>query len=170
MRGAEPRLPALDPGAPLFLSLEEEIAAPPREVWDRLASIHRWPERHPGIRFALLRGALAPGTALHWTADGMRISSTIVEVEAERRLGWTIHTFGGRGYLRWSLEGSSSGGTRVRLEESWEGIAVRLLRGTLRKTLRRSRGAWLAGLDPAGPPTPRGNVSIGENEKGSGTT
>lgn len=76
----------------------------------------------------------------------MRISSILVEVEEGRCIGWTLRTLGGRGYQRWSLEELHSGSTRVRLEESWGGVVVRVLRRTLLRTLELSRAEWLEGL------------------------
>lgn len=134
------------PGAPVVLREERDVPAPPARVWAALIGVERWARWHRGIRFAVLRGEPEPGTALHWRADGMRISSVLVEVDSERRVGWTIRTLGARGYQRWSLEELPGGGTRVRLEESWEGLAVRLLGGTLRRTLTASRDEWLEGL------------------------
>lgn len=133
--------------APVVLVAERELAAPPSHVWSVLTGVAMWPHWHRGIGFAVLRGSLAPGTALHWKGDGMRIASRVAEVEPERRIGWTIRTLGAHGYQRWTLDPSPSGGTRLRLEESWEGLAVRLLGGTLRRTLERSRAEWLNGLD-----------------------
>lgn len=162
------------PDAPLVVTLERDIAAPPAAVWEGLVQVGAWPRWHRGIAFAVLRGPVAPGTSLHWQADGMRIGSILVEVEPERRLGWTIRTLGGRGYLRWTLEARPGGETRVRLEESWEGFVVRILRGTLRRTLDRSRRAWLEGLGWAvgharaagAPPGARKGEAQGSNTNG----
>ena len=149
MRSGPERAVDFRPKAPVVIRDEREILAPPASVWPVLTGVEAWPLWHRGIHLAVLRGELEPGTAIHWRADGMRIISRIAEVERDRRVGWTLRTPGGRGYQRWILEPvSGSGGTetRVRLEESWEGIVVSLLRRTLRKTLARSRAEWLDGL------------------------
>jgi hypothetical protein len=146
VRSSERDPGGFDPRAPVVLRKESFVPASPELVWRRLVEVSRWPTWHRGIRFAALRGDLAPGSALHWNADGMRIASLLVEVDEGRRLGWTLRTFGARGYQRWTLDRGLEGGTLVRLEESWEGILVRLLRGTLRKTLDLSRDEWMAGL------------------------
>jgi hypothetical protein len=121
----------------------------PSSVWKVLADVGGWPRWTRVVRFASLGGPLAPGSALYWNADGMRISSVLLEVDQPRCLGWTLRTMGARGYIRWTLLELPSGGTRVCLEESWEGLAVRLLRGTLRRTLETSRAEILDGLDRA---------------------
>jgi len=133
-------------GAPVEVRLEVEVEAAPEAIWALLSHPERWRLWHRGVREAGLEGGLQPGSRLLWRADGMRILSEIREVEPERRLGFTLRTLGGRGYLRWSLEPLAPGQTLVRSEEVWDGISVRLLRRTLRRTLERSRVHGLEGL------------------------
>jgi len=135
-----------NPGAPILIRAEREVEAAPEVVWRVLLDVGGWPRWHRGIDFASLRGGPVPGASLTWRADGMRIASLLVEVEKPSRVGWTIRTFGAHGYQRWMLEETPGGRTRVRLEESWEGLAVRILAGTLRRTLRLSREEWMSGL------------------------
>lgn len=149
MRGFLNSGAGFDPSAPVVIREEREISASPSWIWELLVQVQRWPRWFPSVRFASLRGALTPGTALHWQVDGLRISSLLLEVEQERTLGWTLRMMGGRGFLRWSLEPLPGGGTRVRLEESWGGAMVWLLRGTLRRTLEVSRRKWLEALEAA---------------------
>lgn len=126
-------------GAPVDVRLEVEVAAAPEAIWELLSRPERWILWHRGVREAGLEGGLEPGSRLLWRADGMRIFSEIREVDPERRLGFTLRTLGARGYLRWSLEPLATGLTLVRSEEVWDGVSVRLLRRTLRRTLERSR-------------------------------
>lgn len=143
------------PEPALQLRLEVEANAPRERVWTILSQVDRWSRWHPGIGFAILRGELRAGTRLDWRGDGMRFRSTLAEVEAPRRLTWTLRTLGARGIHRWTLESAGEGRTLVRSEEAWEGLPVRLLRGTLRRTLTASRTAWLERLrDRAEGPDP----------------
>jgi uncharacterized protein YndB with AHSA1/START domain len=132
--------------APVDIRLEVEVDASPEQVWRLVSQVDRWPGWHVGVRFAALRGELVPGTLMQWRADGMRITSYVQEVEVERRFGFTLKTLGASGYFRWSLEPMLDGGTLVRSEEVWDGLGVRFLRRTLRKTLQRSRTSWLEAL------------------------
>lgn len=136
---------------PVDIRLEVAVGAAPDEVWAVLSRIGEWPRWHRGIQVAVLRGELEPGTRLDWRADGIRIRSVVREVEPATTLGLTLRMLGGRGYARWTLEPRTGAtragsGTLVRVEEVWEGIAVSVLRRTLRRTLRVSRTAWLEAL------------------------
>jgi uncharacterized protein YndB with AHSA1/START domain len=132
--------------APLVIRKEQTLAASPARVWDALVDVQRWHHWHRGVHFAVLRGALQPGTVMHWRADGMRFRSVLGVVDPGRCVGWTLRTPGARGYQRWTLEGTPSGGTTVRLEESWEGLVVHVLKRTLKRTLDVSRREWMEGL------------------------
>jgi hypothetical protein len=138
-----------DPGAPVTLLREVDLVQSPSVAWGLLSDVGAWPRWSRVVRFASLRGGLEPGAALYWSADGIRISSVLVEVEAPRRLGWTLRTMGGRGYMRWTLQETPSGGTRVRLEECWQGLAVWIFRGTFRRTLELSRTDFIESLGRA---------------------
>lgn len=132
--------------APVEVRLEVDTRADPARVWQILTRFEAWPLWHRGVHFAALDGELVQGARLHWRADGMRIHSRLVEVEPERVLGMATRTLGGRGYHRWSLEPMEGTGTLIRSEEIWDGLVVRILKGTLRRTLKRSRRHWLEAL------------------------
>jgi uncharacterized protein YndB with AHSA1/START domain len=138
-----------DPAAPIVVRVECEVATTPDKVWELVSVVPRWPRWFRRVRSATLRGPLTPGTALLWQVDGLRISSILLEVEVGRTLAWTLRMMGGKGGMRWTLEPLPSGGTLVRLEESWAGALVWLLRGTLRRTLESSRREWLGALKSA---------------------
>jgi len=140
--------------APVAVALEVDLARSPEEVWAQLALVEGWRTWYRGIDSAHLRGGdpLAPGSRLDWRVDGWRVRSRLVEVEPSVRLSWTLQTLGGHGALRWTLIPIDERGCCARLEEWWDGMAVSLLRRTLRRTLRVSRAAWLEGLAASPPP------------------
>jgi uncharacterized protein YndB with AHSA1/START domain len=154
------RTAGFDPSAAVVVHAEREVAAPPERVWLLLGDPSRWPTWFRRIRFASLRGPLAPGAALIWQVDGLRISSILLEVEAERVLMWTLRMMGAKGGMRWTLDPLPTGGTRIRVEESWGGVMVWLLRWTLRRTLEGSRSEWLLALETAAQ-----NQDAGANEE-----
>lgn len=132
--------------SPVELLLEVEVAAEPERVWAVLTQVRDWPRWHPHMTFAVARGDLAEGTRLDWRADGMRIRSVIQELDPLERFGLSTRMLGGHGRLRWVLEEVAPARTRIRFEESWEGLLVRLLQRTLHRTLTLSRTAWLEAL------------------------
>lgn len=133
--------------APVSVALEVDLPVAPRRAWSALVRVERWPLWHPGVEVAVLRGdAPAPGVRLDWRADGMRIRSHVLVVDELHRLEWSLRMLGGHGAQRWTLTPSPDGATSVRLEEWWTGLAPRLLRGTLQRTLEVARTAWLERL------------------------
>lgn len=108
----------------------------------------------------------------------MRIRSVLEEVVESRRLAWSFRTLGARGFHRWTLEPVGEDVTRVRSEEGWDGLAVRFLSRTLRRTLTASRMVWLERLrdraeggegagpairTPGGPREGTGGGDVGED-------
>jgi hypothetical protein len=73
---------------------------------------------------------------------------------------WTLRMMGAKGGMRWTLDPLPTGGTRIRVEESWGGVMVWLLRWTLRRTLEGSRSEWLLALETAAQ-----NQDAGANEE-----
>lgn len=128
------------------LRFEVEVEAPPARIWDLLVDVEGWPRWNPGLQFAVLRGDLAIGSRVDCRVDGMRIRSRVADLDPLRVLGFSLATIGATGHARWELEGLAQGSTRVRLQEEWRGVVVRLLAPTLRRTLEVSRSAALEGL------------------------
>ncbi len=144
MEARKPRI--LGTGKPA-VAVEREvwIQADSARVWEVLTDVPRWSRLHRGIAFARLQGELAAGTKLHWRVDGMNVTSTLSEVDPERVLAWKGKCLGARIHYRWDLEPTASG-TRVRAVEAVDGVMIRILRGTVRKTVERSLDEWVQGL------------------------
>ena len=125
---------AIDERAPVVGSSEIEIAAAPEVAWDVLTAIEEWPSWNPKVKTASMEGGLGEGTEFRWKAGPGTITSRIEDVERPRRIVWTGKTFGIKAIHVHTLE-PRNGGTLVRSEESYEGLAARLFRGRLQKTL-----------------------------------
>ena len=82
-------------------------------------------------------GPLAPGSEFRWKAGPGTIVSTLDRIEPPRHIAWRGRTLTINAYHEWWLE-PSDGGTHARTEESFSGLLVRLLRGSLQKTLDKS--------------------------------
>lgn len=131
--------------APVVVVREVHVTAPAADVWRVHTDVARWPLWHPGVAFSSVSGEVAPGTILHLRLDGMAVYSRIEEVVSEERIAWRFRMFGAQGLQRWSLE-ERGGHTTVRLEEALGGWAPFLLRRTVRRSVERSRDAWLEAL------------------------
>ncbi len=125
---------SINPNAPVISSGEIEIAAPVARVWDIISAVEQWPLWNPEIKWAEMRGQMISGTRIFWKAGPGTIISVIQKVEYQRYLSWKGNSAGITAYHVWSLE-PIDGGTRVRTEESWEGLLPWLFRGASKKRL-----------------------------------
>jgi hypothetical protein len=116
---------------------EVEIAAPPEVVWEVLTRFERWPEWNPDVKSMSFDGSVAPGSEFRWKAGPGRIVSTLEQVDAPRYISWRGRTMSIKAMHEWRLE-RHGGGTRVETEESFAGLLVRLMRGSLQKSLDRT--------------------------------
>ena len=135
----------IDRSAPVVADKQVEISASPELVWKVLTDVERWPAWNPDIKAAKLEGDVAEGSRFRWKAGPSTISSTFERVDQPRVVGWTGKTFGAQAVHVWRLEPTPTG-TRVKVEESMSGFAVRLMRGSMQRTLEKSLDTWLRGL------------------------
>jgi uncharacterized protein YndB with AHSA1/START domain len=124
----------INKNAPVVATDGIEIAASPQAVWDVLADIESWPSWNPDVKSMSMQGGLAEGSVFRWRAGPGTITSRIQHVEPPRVIGWTGTIFGIKAKHVYRLE-ARDGATLVQTEESYEGLVVRLLRGSLQKTL-----------------------------------
>ncbi|WP_412061382.1 SRPBCC family protein [Rubrivirga sp. IMCC45206] len=132
--------------APAIAAAEAYIDAPPSVVWSVQSNLREWPAWNSDVASLDVDGPLAPGTEFKWTSGGTPIRSTIQEVERERRIGWTGRApLGIRAVHTWTFTPEGDG-TRVRTEESFEGLLVRLFVGPMQKMLDGALGRSLSAL------------------------
>jgi hypothetical protein len=93
----------------------------------------------------VIEGPIAPATTFRWKAGPGTIRSTIHSVDEPRRIDWSGTTIGIKAIHVHELE-EREGRTIVRTAESWDGFAVRLLRGSMTKTLQKSIDSGLTHL------------------------
>lgn len=136
----------IDRNAPVIASAELFIDAPPAVVWTVQTDLAAWPGWNSDVSSMDLQGPLAPGTVFRWKTGGLPIASRLQIVEPERRIGWTGKAPPGiRAVHVWSFE-PENGGTRVRTEESFDGLLARLLPGPMRRMLAQSLESGLVAL------------------------
>jgi hypothetical protein len=134
-----------DRNAPVFSEGSIEIAATPEVVWDTLADFARWPEWSPGVGSVSLEGPVAQGTTFRWKAGATRLVSVLRRVDRPRELGWTGRTMGIAAIHVWRFE-ARDGGCVASMEESFDGLVAKLLRGRLQRQLDDTTAKGLAAL------------------------
>ena len=122
-----------------------DVSAAPEAIWEVLADLARWPEWNPDISEVSVDGPLAVATRFRWKSGPGGITSVLREVDPPHTLGWTGTTFSIRAVHVYRLEPIDAG-TRVRIEESWEGLLASLLRLPFRGTLQTAIDTGLARL------------------------
>ena len=138
----------IDQHAPVKAYGQVNIEATERLVWEVLAGIERWPRWNTDVRGVSFWGALAPGTEFRWKVSGGTITARFQTVEAPKLLAWSgrMSPIGIEAVHVWHLEAPGGAVTTVRTEESWNGLAVRLLRGRAMTMLQESLDRWLKAL------------------------
>jgi uncharacterized protein YndB with AHSA1/START domain len=126
--------PAIAESAPVASAAEGLIDAPIERVWAVLTAIDEWPAWNPDVRSASLDGPVSEGSIFRWKAGPGTITSRVEHVDRPRLIAWTGRTLGIRAVHVWRLE-EQDGRTRVRSEESYDGLVARLLRRRLQTML-----------------------------------
>lgn len=113
------------------------VAAPLEVVWEVLTGFDQWPRWNPDVKSMSYDGPLTPGSQFRWKAGPGTIVSTLEQVERPRLVRWRGRTMSIGAIHEWRLE-PRDGGTAVETEESFAGLAARLFRGPLQKTLDKT--------------------------------
>ncbi len=128
--------------APVIARAQMEINADPELVWKIMADINKWPRWNPEIKSATIFGELSAGTKFQWKAGPGTITSQLLEVDNPKTLAWKGKTMGIKAVHLWNIDFIDEK-TVVTTEESWDGIIVRLMKGTMQKSLQKSIDAGL---------------------------
>ncbi|MGH2697999.1 MAG: SRPBCC family protein [Actinomycetota bacterium] len=131
--------------APAIATGEIEIRADPEVVWDLLADIDNWPNWNPDVKEAKLMGGLRESSVFRWKAGPGTITSTLESVDRPQEIGWRGKTMGINAVHVYRLEPHGEG-TKVHTEESFDGLIVRLFKGSTRKSLQKGIDGGLVSL------------------------
>jgi uncharacterized protein YndB with AHSA1/START domain len=131
--------------APAVARHQIVINAPIETVWQLLSGINQWSIWQQDISNVKLDGSLATGSVFRWKSGGATIISQIQEIEPPHRLGWTGKAMGANARHLWTLAPKADG-VLVKVEESFDGLVVLLLRGMMQKNLDTSLQSWLRQL------------------------
>jgi uncharacterized membrane protein len=122
--------------APAFHSDEIRIKAPIEKVYNTLYDISSWPKWRSDVKETIIEGSPKVDKQFEWKAGGLKIKSKLHTVKANKAYGWTGKILWISAVHNWSFEGSN-GVTVVKVEESMEGFGSSLMKGSLKKTLRK---------------------------------
>jgi uncharacterized protein YndB with AHSA1/START domain len=138
----------INSAAPVITRDEILIRAPIETIWDIQTDVAGWPRWQPDVDAAEADGPLAVGSVFRWQTAGLDITSTVVEVDAPRRIVWGGPAQGIVAVHVWVLD-EQPDGVLVRTDESWEGdpvtAQVEMMQGALDGSLR----SWLENLKRA---------------------
>lgn len=128
--------------APVIARAKIGINADPESVWKIMADINKWPRWNPEIKSATIFGDLSAGTKFQWKAGPGTITSQLLEVDPPKTMVWKGKTMGIKAVHIWNIDFIDEK-TIVTTEESWDGIIVRLMKGTMQNSLQKSINAGL---------------------------
>lgn len=120
--------------APILISGQIQIAAPPDKVWSILSDIDNWNTWLKMVSHSKLNGPLEPNTTFDWKAGGTRIHSRLHTVLPPQFIGWTGKAMNMLAIHNWKFVDNGKH-TEVFVEESMEGWLARLFKSLLKKSL-----------------------------------
>ena len=136
--------------APVHVSNEILIDAPPEVVWAWLIRARTWPSWYSNSNNVRQAdggelGDLALGTVFCWNTFSVSIESTVREFEVARRIAWDAKGFGVDAYHAWVLT-ECPGGCHVLTEESQYGWGAKLLNFLMPQRMWNGHQLWLESL------------------------
>jgi hypothetical protein len=135
----------IDHHAPLTTRKETFIPATLEAFWHLHTDINHWADWRSDISSATLEGGLQPGAVFKWKTSGLTITSTLQEVEINRRIGWTGTGLGTKAAHVWTMEPCDNG-ILVITEESMSGWLTRVMKLFMPGFLDKSLDVWLGDL------------------------
>lgn len=131
--------------APVSCNAEIFIPFPIEIVWDVQTNISEWSSWNKDVNHVKVNEPISIGSSFRWKAKGLKIISTIKEIDPQTKLTWTGRMLGIRAIHSWTFE-KKEGGVLVRTEESFEGFIVKITPYFFRKMLQKSLQSSLDAL------------------------
>ena len=132
----------INENAPVKAKESIQIDADPEKVWNILSDFNNWDKWNSDIKYAKLNGELKAGTTFNWNNGGNKIKSTLHTVTPFKEIGWSGKAFGSFAIHNFTLS-NVNGKTELLIEESMEGLLMRLFRGFMQNTLEDGINKWL---------------------------
>jgi uncharacterized protein YndB with AHSA1/START domain len=140
----------IDATAPVITRDDIIIRSSPRTVWRLQTDVDNWPSWQPGVSSAHIEtpGRLRVGSEFRWLVEGLDVTSTVKQVEPERRIVWGGPGSGITAVHVWTFTPRRDG-VHVHTEESWSGAPVEADVAGAQAALDASLDAWLHNLKNA---------------------
>lgn len=132
----------INENAPVKVRESIQVQATPEKVWEIISDINNWDKWNSDIKYAKLNGELKAGTTFNWNNGGNKIKSTLHTVTPFKEIGWSGKAFGSFAIHNFTLS-NVNGKTELLIEESMEGLLMRLFRGFMQNTLEDGINKWL---------------------------
>jgi uncharacterized protein YndB with AHSA1/START domain len=132
----------IDTKAPIISIHDIDIDAPAEVVWAIQTDINAWPLWRSKVTSASFGAAIEPGAHFDWEDSGLQITSTIQEVEPNRRIVWSGPAQGISAVHVWEFTPTATG-VHVHTEESWAGEGLEAQAKYLQPLLDQSLTEWL---------------------------
>jgi len=133
---------SINNNAPVKCSKTILINAKPERVWALLTNIDQWVNWQTDITKSKLNGEFKPNTSFEWKSGGLKINSTIQDINEQKLLSWTGKTLGIYAIHNWRFV-EENGQTKVEVEESMEGFLAALFKSMFVKQLETGMQNWL---------------------------
>lgn len=133
---------SINNNAPVKYSKSVNINARIEKVWSVLTDIDNWSSWQSDIKKSKLNGELKPHSTFEWITGGVKIHSTLQNVNPFKQFGWTGKSFGIFAIHDWILSVNENT-TTIKVEESMEGLLTKLMKKSLNKKLDTSLQLWL---------------------------
>lgn len=136
--------------APVHVSNQLYIPAPPAQVWAWLVREPLWPTWYDNARmdWSPVSGQhsdLVQGSVFKWRTFGVAIESRVLEYQPCERIAWDAQGMGVNAYHAWLLQPQDDG-CLVLTEESQYGWGARLLHFLMPHRMETGHALWLKSL------------------------
>ena len=113
-----------------------QIKASIDKVYALIANINEWPKWFEGVTETHMNGNAEEGKDFIWKANGYKIKSKIHTLRLNSDIGWTGKVWWIKAVHNWHFESVPSGGTKVIIKESFNGLGSSLMKKSLKKDMR----------------------------------
>ena len=140
----------IDATAPVITRDDIVIRSSLRTVWRLQTDVDNWPSWQPGVSSAHVGtpGRLRVGSEFRWLVEGLDVTSTVMQIEPERRIVWGGPGSGITAVHVWTFTPHRDG-VHVHTEESWSGTPVEADVPGAQAALDASLDGWLHNLKNA---------------------